>query len=73
MKKFRIAATLLSTVFAFGTAPVLLTACNVQNGAKVEVVYHLNYDDAGERKVNIPAGSTAVDWNATRDGFKLKD
>ena len=71
MKKSRIAAILLSTVFAVGSAG-MLTACE-QSGPKVEVVYHLNYSDAGERKVEIPTGTTAVDWNATRDGFKIKD
>lgn len=73
MKKQRIAAILLSTVFAVGSASVL-GACSEQNSsAKVEVIYHLNYNDAGERKVEIPTGTTAVDWNATRDGFKIKD
>ncbi len=72
MKKSRIAAILLSTVFTVGSAAGLLTACG-QSGPKVEVVYHLNYNDAGERKVEIPTGTTAVDWNATRDGFKIKD
>lgn len=74
MKKFRIAAILLSMIFAVGSASVALSACSGQsNSAKVEVVYHLNYDDAGERTVEIPTGTTAVDWNAPRDGFKLKD
>lgn len=73
MKKLRIASILLSTVFAGGSVSVL-GACSGQNsGAKVEVIYHLNYNDAGERKVEIPTGTTAVDWNATRDGFKIKD
>lgn len=74
MKKLRIAAILLSTVFVVGSASVALSACSGQSaGAKVEVTYHLNYNDAGERTVEIPAGTTAVDWNATRDGFKIKD
>lgn len=74
MKKIRIATILFSTVFAFGSTSVLLAGCNGQNsGPKVEVIYHLNYNDAGERTVEIPTGTTAVDWNATRDGFKIKD
>lgn len=74
MKKCRIAAILLSTVFAVGTASAMLSACGKQGGsAKVEVVYHLNYNDAGERTVEIPTGTNAVDWNAPRDGFKIKD
>lgn len=71
MKKFKIASILLSIIFAMGSASLLLTACN--QGPKVEVVYHLNYDGAGERTVEIPTGTTAVEWNAPRDGFKLKD
>ena len=72
MKKSRMAAILLCTVFTVGSAAGLLTACG-QSDPKVEVIYHLNYNDAGERKVEIPTGTTAVDWNATRDGFKIKD
>ena len=74
MKKLRIATILLSIIIAMGAASVFLSACGqVSSSAKVEVVYHLNYDGAGERKVEIPTGTTAVDWNAPRDGFKLKD
>lgn len=73
MKKIKIAAILLSTVFAVGSASALLTACGGSNNGKVEITYHLNYNDAGERKVEIPSGSQAVDWNAPRDGFKIKD
>ena len=72
MKKSKMAAILLCTVFTVGSAAGLLTACG-QSDPKVEVIYHLNYNDAGERKVEIPTGTTAVDWNATRDGFKIKD
>ena len=72
MKKSRIAAIMLGSVFTVSSAAGLLAACG-QSGAKVEVIYHLNYNDAGERKVEIPTGTTAVDWNATRDGFKIKD
>lgn len=72
MKKLKLASIILSTVFAVGSASVLLSACD-SGSAKVEVVYHLNYNDAGERTVEIPTGTTAVDWNAPRDGFKIKD
>lgn len=73
MKKRKIAAILLSMVFAVSTASVALAACGGQsNSAKVEVVYHLNYNDSGERTVDIPTGTVAVDWNAPRDGFKIK-
>lgn len=72
MKKLKIASILLSIVFAMGAASVLLSACS-QQGPKVEVVYHLNYEGAGERKVEIPTGAKALDWNAPREGFKLAD
>ena len=45
MKKLRIAAILFSLIFAIGSTSVLLSACGNQGG-KVEVVYHLNYNDS---------------------------
>ena len=73
MKKLKVATILWSMIFAVGAASVL-GACSGQNrSAKVKVIYHLNYNDAGNRTVEIPTGTTAVDWNATREGFKIKD
>ncbi len=70
MKKLRIATIILCLVFAMSTMLVMFPACS--GSAKVDIVYHLNYEGAGERKVQIPNGTTAVDWDAPRDGFKLE-
>ncbi len=68
MKKLKFLSLLLSFILALSA--VSFVACG-NGGDTVKITYHLNYDDAKNREVEIYSGTYAVDWNAKREGFKL--
>lgn len=67
-KKIKIISLILCFMMAFSV--ISLAACS-NSGEKVSVAYHLNYDGAGVRTVEIYTGTSAVDWKASREGYKL--
>ncbi len=75
MKKTKVMPLVLSLMLSVSSASVMLAGCDNAHGdaETAEVVYHLNYADGGERRVEIPAGAQALDWKAPRDGYKIKD
>lgn len=68
MKKLKIISLLISFIMAFSV--ISFAACS-NSGEKVSVVYHLNYDGAEDRTVQVYTGTSALDWKAPREGFKL--
>lgn len=56
-------------MMAFCAIP--FAACS-NSGERVNVVYHLNYDGAEDRTVQVYTGTSALDWKAPREGFKLE-
>lgn len=75
MKKSKVMPLVLSLMLFVTFASVMFTGCDNTRGDAdtAVVVYHLNYDDGGERRVEIPIGAQALDWKAPRDGYKIKD
>lgn len=72
MKRLKILSLVISFVMLFGL--ITASACsNGGSGEKITVTYHLNYDGAETRTVEIYSGTYAVSWKAAREGFKLKD
>ena len=69
MQKIKIISFILCFVMAF--AAISVSACSGGNGSTVNITYHLNYEGAENREVEIYSGTYAVDWKASRDGFKL--
>lgn len=69
MKKLKIISLLISFIMAFSV--ISFAACS-NSGEKVSVVYHLNYDGAEDRTVQVYTGTSALDWKAPREGFKLE-
>lgn len=67
-KKIKIVSLILCFMMVFAAIPFASCA---KTGEKVNVVYHLNYDGAENRTVQIYVGTSPLDWKAPRDGFKL--
>lgn len=69
----RVCALALGLVLA--TAPMTITACTTGGNNKdplqdsYEVTYKLNYEGAGERKVEVATGANAVSWRPYREGY----
>lgn len=68
-KKIKIISLILCIMMAFSV--ISFAACS-NSGEKVSVVYHLNYDGAEDRTVQVYTGTSALDWKAPREGFKLE-
>ena len=68
-KKIKIISLILCIMMAFCAIP--FAACS-NSGERVNVVYHLNYDGAEDRTVQVYTGTSALDWKAPREGFKLE-
>lgn len=68
-KKFKIISLILCFMMVFSA--ISFAACS-NSGEKVNVVYHLNYDGAEDRTVQVYTGTFALDWKAPREGFKLE-
>ena len=68
-KKIKIISLILCIMMAFCAIP--FAACS-NSGERVKVVYHLNYDGAEDRTVQVYTGTSALDWKAPREGFKLE-
>ncbi len=68
-KKNKIVSLLLCVMMAFSV--MSFVACS-GSGEMVNLVYHLNYDGAENRTVQVYTGTSALDWKAPRDGFKLE-
>ena len=68
-KKIKIISLILCILMAFCAIP--FAACS-NSGERVNVVYHLNYDGAEDRTVQVYTGTSALDWKAPREGFKLE-
>lgn len=68
-KKIKIISMILCFIMAFSVIP--FAACS-NSGERVNVVYHLNYDGAEDRTVQVYTGTSALDWKAPREGFKLE-
>ena len=69
MKKLKIISLLISFIMAFSV--ISFAACS-NSGERVNVVYHLNYEGAEDRTVQVYTGTSALDWKAPREGFKLE-
>lgn len=67
-KKIKIISLILCFIMAFSA--VSFAACS-NSGEKVNVVYHLNYEGAEDRTVQVYTGTSAMEWKAPREGFKL--
>ncbi len=67
-KKIKIISLILCFMMVFSV--ISLAACSY-SGEKVNVVYHLNYEGAENRTVQVYTGTFALDWKAPREGFKL--
>lgn len=67
-KRNKIIYPILCVIMAFSA--ISFVACS-SLGEKVNVVYHLNYEGAENRTVQVYTGTSAIDWKAPRDGFKL--
>ncbi len=70
--KTRLLTLSLALLMVFGT---FFVACNGQNtGGKdsYNVTYDLNYDGASKRVYPVQSGTTAPEWNATREGYRLE-
>lgn len=68
-KKIKIISLILCFMMAFSA--ISFAACS-NSGERVNVVYHLNYDGAEDRTVQVYTGTSALDWKAPREGFKLE-
>lgn len=67
-KKIKIISLILCVIMAFSV--ISFAACS-NSGEKVNVVYHLNYEGAEDRTVQVYTGTSAMEWKAPREGFKL--
>lgn len=67
-KKIKIISLILCFIMAFSA--ISFAACS-NLGEKVNVVYHLNYEGAEDRTVQVYTGTSAMEWKAPREGFKL--
>ena len=65
-KKIKIISLILCFMMVFSV--ISLAACS-NSGEKVNVVYHLNYEGAENRTVQVYTGTFALDWKAPREGF----
>ena len=68
-KKIKIISLILCIMMAFSV--ISFAACS-NSGERVNVVYHLNYEGAEDRTVQVYTGTSALDWKAPREGFKLE-
>ena len=68
-KKIKIISLILCVIMAFSV--ISFAACS-NSGEKVNVVYHLNYEGAEDRTVQVYTGTSAMEWKAPREGFKLR-
>ena len=62
----KITALVISTVLTAGVLPMAAACGNEQGEGSYTIVYDLNYEGGGERRVNAQAGANIVDWEATR-------
>ena len=67
----KITALVISAVLTAGVLPMAAACGNEQGEGSYTIVYDLNYEGGGERRVNAQAGANIVDWEATREGYDL--
>ena len=67
----RIAALVISAVLTAGVLPMAAACGNKQGEGSYTIIYDLNYEGGGERRVNMQAGANIVDWQAPREGYDL--
>ena len=66
----RISALLLSVAMAAGILYMASGCGEADTGAeRYTIVYDLNYEGGGERRVTAQEGAKIVDWQAPRDGY----